>query len=199
LCLEDGKNEKREIWDSQSSVAEGSSFLECEAVSLNEQLSTFRSIVVFSFSLSSRPKRTAAQESRVYCISENTNIMLPEDERIAIFRNVENYNPNDTASHPRILESFLTNRFLRNAGRTTHQTARHPYSSVLKPETTDVSEKLLPVSRTGRHHSLAVTVRISFPSYDILLLFVIMQDPSRLIALLPSYFSFKVKFSLCIN
>jgi hypothetical protein len=59
---------------------------------------------MFSYSWSSRPRRIAAQESRVYYKSENTNIILPEDEGIAIFRNVENYNPNNTASHPRILE-----------------------------------------------------------------------------------------------
>ena len=91
-------------------LAEDSGFLECDAVSLGEQLPTFRSIVMFSFSWSSRPRRTAAQESRVYFISGNTNMILPKDEGIAIFRNVEKYNPNNTVSHPRILASFLTNR-----------------------------------------------------------------------------------------
>jgi hypothetical protein len=136
----------------------------------------------------------------VFCISENTNIIVfPEDEGIEIFRNVEIYNPNNTASHPRILESFLTNSFLRNAGRTTHQTPRHPYSSVLETEAADVSENLLPVSRTRRHRSLDIIVRISFPTRDILYLVVVNAGTFTHTALFPFYISLKVKFSLCSN
>ena len=129
----------------------------------------------------------------MYCIGKISNVILPEDEGIVIFRIVENCNPNYTASHPRILESFLTNSFLRNAGRTTHQTTLHHYSSVLKTEATDVPEQLLPVSQTRRHHSLDIPVRNLFLSHDILYLVVINAVTFTHTALFPFYISFKVK------
>jgi hypothetical protein len=53
------------------------------------------------------------QENRVYCIGKKNNIIPPEDEGVAIFRIVQNYDPNYTASHPRILDTFLTKGFFK--------------------------------------------------------------------------------------